>query len=114
MLESEKNMDKELHLTNSNIKKINQALDESLFSPPLPVKKPKKFIGVLKNILPYLGSDENKIILAQVIIALKIEGILSSQISNKDIQMISVLKDSIMYEDSKKQQALGFAQKLLE
>ncbi len=73
-----------------------------------------QFEEILKSILPYLGSDEVKIVLAQVMVALKLEGILGIGMSYSDLKMVNVIKDSILMEPDKRQHALQLAQKLLE
>jgi hypothetical protein len=89
------------------------AIDEDALD--LPVSSDKHFLkGVLKNILPYLGSDEGKIILTQVMVALKLEGIIGKELNHRETKMVNVIKDSIMQEPRKKRQALNLAHKLLE
>ena len=74
-----------------------------------------KYREILRNILPYLGADEVKIILTQVMVALKLEGVLGhSELSSGDLKMVNVIKDAILAEPSRKQKALEMAQKLLE
>ncbi|MBT5955058.1 hypothetical protein HOG98_10120 [bacterium] len=72
-----------------------------------------KFKSVLKNILPYIGTDEGKIILTEVMIALKIEGVIGKQLSKNDSKMVKIIKESILAVPTKKQEALSFAQNLL-
>ena len=72
-----------------------------------------KFRGVLKRLLPYLGTNEGKIILAQVMIILKLEGILGKTYSDHDKKMVKSIHDSIMRAPSKKSEALSYARKLL-
>jgi hypothetical protein len=73
----------------------------------------RKYEAVLKNVLPCLGSNEGKIILAQVLIALKIEGIIGKELSFRDTKMVKAIKESIMVFPDKKKQALRYAQRLL-
>ena len=82
------------------------------FAPVRPNRR-KVYKQILKNILPFLGTDEVKIVLAEVMIALKIEGILSKDISDKDQKMIDVIKESILIKPERKQEALKFAERLL-
>jgi hypothetical protein len=81
---------------------------------PVSAEKHALFKGVLKNILPYLGSDEGKIILTEVMIALKLEGIIGKELNQRETQMVNVIKESILKEPKRKQQALRIAQTLLE
>jgi hypothetical protein len=73
----------------------------------------EKFNSVLKNVLPYLGSSEGKIVLAEVLIALKIEGIIGNQLSVRDTKMVKAIKESIMVLPERKQEAIQYAKKLL-
>lgn len=77
-------------------------------------EKHQLFMGVLKNILPYLGSDEGKIVLAQVMITLKLEGILGKELTDRQKKMLNVLKESILEHPTKKTEALTIARKLLK
>ena len=74
----------------------------------------QRFELVLKNVLPYLGSDEAKIVLAEVLIALKIEGLITNQLTVRDTKMVKAIKESIMILPERKKQALQYAKKLLE
>ena len=91
-------------------------LMEDADSLDLPVSAEKHYLykGILKNILPYLGSDESKIVLTQVMVALKLEGILGQELKNRDIKMVNVIKESILQEPKRKKMAMKLAQKLLE
>ncbi len=81
---------------------------------PVSAEKHNLFKGILKNILPYLGSDEGKIVLTLVMVALKLEGIVGKELNHKETNMVNVIKDAILSEPSKKRQALQLARKLLE
>jgi len=78
------------------------------------IEKQLKFKEVLKTILPYLGTSEGKIVLAEVMIVLKLEGIIGQSLSNRDTNMLKTLHESIMISPAKKQDALRFARKLLK
>ena len=71
------------------------------------------FENTLKQVLPHLGTDEVKIIVTQVMIALKLEGILGVELTPRDKKMVNVIKESILVEPAKKREALRLAQKLL-
>lgn len=81
---------------------------------PTKVARQHKFEEVLKHLLPHLGSDESKIILAEILIALKLEGVLGKTLTEKDTKMVKVLNEAIHQEPSKKKQALKFAYRLLK
>ena len=72
-----------------------------------------KYIDILKGILPYIQSDEAKVILAQVMIALKVEGVIGEELTPQSKKMVTIISRSIMDQPRKKQEALLFARKLL-
>jgi len=72
-----------------------------------------KYIEILKGILPYIQSDEAKVILAQVMIALKVEGVIGEELTPQSKKMVTVISRSIMDQPTKKKEALLFARKLL-
>jgi len=88
-------------------------LDEEFYFSPSEVELRHKFQETLRNMLPQLGTDENKIILAEVMIALKLEGLIGKELSSRDTKMVKVIKEAIMETPDKKRQALRFAYRLL-
>ena len=93
---------------------VSSIEEESLYFAPHDHEKEKKFKKVLKTILPYLGTNEVRIVIAEVIIILKLEGILGKKLTKKDTEILRTLKDSIMSEPIRKEQALRYARKLLQ
>jgi|GEM_PF-5864455 len=87
---------------------------EELGFMPMDSEKRYQFETILRNILPYLGSDEGKIVLTQVMIILKLEGIIGKQWSPRDSKMVHFIKESILMTPKKKQEALKLAQNLLK
>lgn len=92
--------------------------DDALFlddepASPVSLEKQQQFEQILKDILPHLGSDEVKIIVTQVMVALKLEGLIGKELTSRDKKMVNVIKDSILMEPGKKREALRLAQKLL-
>ena len=77
-------------------------------------EKYRVFKSILKNILPYVGTDDAKIILAQVMITLKLEGILGKELTDRQKKMLNVLVDSIINHPEKKSEALSLARELLK
>ena len=74
----------------------------------------KKFIETLQNVLPHLGKDESKIVSALIVLALKLEGIVGKDISDKDAKLIEVLKEMIINDDDKKDSAMKIADRLMK
>ena len=73
----------------------------------------EKFKNVMQSIIPHMTGHPPKVILAQVMIALKVEGILGDSLTEQDITMIKVIKDSIMANPEKKAEALLQRQQLV-
>jgi len=88
--------------------------DQSVFIAPRNREKHNQFVSILKSVLPYISSDEGKVVLAEVMIALKVEGIIGAELNSKTEKMVNVISQSIMKQPGKKKEALRFAQKLLE
>ena len=73
----------------------------------------KKFIETLQQVLPHLGKDESKIVSALIILALKLEGIIGKDISEKDTKLINILKEMVFKDDDKKESAIKIAERLM-
>lgn len=76
--------------------------------------KEKKYHGFLKEILPRLGQDSNKIILAEVMLALKQEGLIGKELTKRDADLINVIKETILCSPDEMQKALSMAQEICE
>ncbi|RAP23567.1 hypothetical protein DID73_02135 [Candidatus Marinamargulisbacteria bacterium SCGC AG-343-K17] len=74
----------------------------------------QKFIQTLQQVLPHLGKDESKIVSALIILALKLEGIIGKDISEKDSKLIEVLKQLVINDDEKKDSAIKIAERLMK
>ena len=90
--------------------------DELVSSGLLPRKQElhQKFIETLQNVLPHLGKDESKIVSALIILALKLEGIIGKDISEKDSKLIEILKEMIIQNEEKKDSAIKIAERLMK
>jgi len=87
---------------------------DTVFIAPRRRDKHDQFVTILKTILPYIGSDEGKIILTQVMIALKVEGVIGAEMTPKTEKMVNIISESIMKQPGKKIEALKFANRLLK
>lgn len=90
------------------------AFAEDFFLTPVKESQHLQYIELLKNVLPYIISDEGKIVLAQVMIALKVEGIIGRDLSVKQRKMVNIISEAILTQPNKKQAALRFAKRLLK
>ena len=68
----------------------------------------------MQNVLPHLGKDESKIVSALIILALKLEGVIGKDISEKDGKLIEILKQMIFKDSDKKDSAMKIAERLMK
>lgn len=73
-----------------------------------------KFEEIFKDIGPSLVGQPAKIVMIQLMVTLKLQGILGEELTEKDIKMLKTIHDSIMLNHDKRHDALKFAQQLLE
>jgi hypothetical protein len=92
----------------------DDSFENAFFLAPIKEEKHLQYIDLLKNVLPYISSDEGKIVLAQVMIALKVEGIIGRDLSQKQRKMVNIISNAILTQPTKKQAALRFAKRLLK
>lgn len=76
-------------------------------------KSSDKFERVMQAIVPHMTNHPPKVILAQVLIALRVEGIIGAEPTDEDIKKITVIRDAILANPQKKQEALQQVQQLL-
>ncbi len=98
----------------SKIPKETDSFEKDFFLTPVKESQHLQYIELLKNVLPYIISDEGKIVLAQVMIALKVEGIIGRDLSVKQRKMVNIISEAILTQPNKKQAALRFAKRLLK
>ncbi|MBL6723393.1 MAG: hypothetical protein ISQ13_05230 [Candidatus Margulisbacteria bacterium] len=90
--------------------------DETMAASGLMPKKAalhKKFIQTLEHVLPHLGHDETKIVSALIILALKLDGIIGKDISEKESKLIEILKEMVVNDSDKKASALAIANRVI-
>ncbi len=75
--------------------------------------KPEQFKGLLKALMPVIGQDEERIIFAQVLLILKLEGLVGDVLTPPDLQLIDVLYQSILAIPEKREEAMSIAKDLL-
>ena len=74
----------------------------------------EKFVSILKQLLPQLGKDTDKIIHAQVMLTLKLEGVIGKKLGDDDMALIDLIKDSILESTEKTEDALLVAERILK
>lgn len=77
------------------------------------IEKQIKFANVMQEILPRIPIHSDKVILAQVLIALMIEGIVKD-IGDKEKKIVTTIKNAILKDPVRRQQAFKFAQKAIQ
>ena len=76
-------------------------------------EKEEQYFELLKQVLPKVGTDERKIITAEVLLALKLEGIIGEDLSANDVKLIKTIKEAIFLTPQRKEEALRMAKVLL-
>ena len=51
---------------------------------------------MLQVLLPCIGTDPGKVLLTEIIVSLKYEGLLDNQLKEEDVSMVSILQDSLL------------------
>ena len=97
---------------NNSIISLSAILDSKLQNTQ--VERQVQFKSILRELMPHLDNNIEKIIMAQIMISLKLEGVISDNITDEQSQMIQVIKDAIIHSPEKKKQALQFAYNLLD
>lgn len=77
-------------------------------------KKVAEFVEKLAKILPSIGSDQDKIIQIEVLVALSVEGILTVDNLEEKAPMIKSICEMIKFEKKKTETALGVAKRILQ
>jgi hypothetical protein len=75
-------------------------------------KNHDSFKEILRNILPHIGTEEKKVVQTEVMIALKLEGIVGNDLTSKDSKLINIITDCILANPGKKEEALLVAERL--
>jgi len=87
--------------------------DASFFFGSDEIEKQIKFTNAMQEILPRLPIHSDKVILAQVLIALMIEGIVK-EAGDKEKKIVTTIKNAILKDPIKRDQAFKFAQKAIQ
>ena len=74
--------------------------------------KKEQYNELLKKVLPRVGSDSNKIILAEVMLALKQEGLIGEELTKSDSRLINLIKETIMCSPEEMEKALETANQI--
>ena len=72
-----------------------------------------KFKKVVSTILPYMGDNVGNIILLQVLVTLKLEGLVGQELSPEDARLIKSIQEMVLSTPEKREEALIVAQKYL-
>ncbi len=89
------------------------AIHSELSMTPAAESKHDTYIRVLKSVLPHIQNDSTNIVSAQVLVALKLQGLVGEELRSQDVSMCEVLRDSILESPVKRREALQLAQGLL-
>ena len=88
-------------------------LETHVLTDPNLVSEYDQYSMVLKKVLPLLGDNVEKIVYAQVMLALKISGALGEDLTPENDAMITMIKEAILSSDEQRHSALLVAQRIL-
>jgi len=91
----------------------NTTSNSSMGLAPRDSESREMYEKILQTVLPMMGSNEGKVIIAEVLVALKLEGVIGDEIDDREVDMVKIIKDAIIDSPEQKQEALTYAQKLL-
>lgn len=77
-------------------------------------EKHRDFFQIYTQLLPSIGTSDSDRIVAQIIIILKLEGLIGETLSDRDIQLIHTLKHTVMNSPHNREFALSLAKTLIE
>ncbi len=72
----------------------------------------KNYKKMLNNLLPQIQPDEDSIILSEILLSLKLEGLVGKDLSPEELKLVYLLKDLIKDLPDKKAEALRIAKKI--
>ena len=105
---------KQLKQQTSKTNQQDQALLNSLQQTQEAEPLHEKYVHILKQGLPHLGKDQDKIIYAQVMLALKLEGIIGKELTDEYSDMVDTIKNSILSDKERTESALLVAERILK
>jgi hypothetical protein len=72
----------------------------------------KKFRDILTEMIPGLSGDELEMVVAQVLLTLKMDGVIGEKITLKEAEMVDILAESIMQDQDKRRDLLDLVNNL--
>jgi hypothetical protein len=76
-------------------------------------QRQKKMETIYKAMLPKLGTNPATLVMVQLMITLKLEGVLTEDLSDKELSMLRTISESVMSNEQRRTKALKLAQRLL-
>lgn len=76
-------------------------------------EREQKFEEVFRGLLPHLGSHPGKVVMVQTLITLKLEGLLTEELSDNDLKMVKTVHEAVMNDEEKRAEAIRFSQRLI-
>lgn len=72
------------------------------------------FETVFSRLAPYIGHSEAQVVLAQVMITLKLEGIVGKDLTARDVAKLNLIRDAVLQNPQKRDAAITMAKKFLK
>ena len=77
-------------------------------------ERQEKFEDIFRSIGPHIATQPAKVVMMQIMISLRLEGLIGKELTEKDLKMLRIIHDSVMLNQDKQQDALKLARRLLE
>lgn len=75
------------------------------------VSRRETFDAALKLLLPHVGTDADQVVLAQVLLTLKLEGIIPEDLGDLDVDMVRAVKNALLTDPVRVNEAIKLARK---
>jgi len=73
-----------------------------------------KFEEIFRSVGPHIDTQPAKLVMIQLMISLRMEGLIGKELTEKEMKMLRVIHDSVMLNHEKRHDALKLAQRLLK
>lgn len=79
-----------------------------------PEKKLYKFRQAMDRIRPQLSGQEEETVITEIILALRLEGLIGKDMSEREVGLVNMLTDAVLKNKTIKDEALKVALKLVD
>jgi len=89
-----------------NTERSNNQQDHTDILRTMSSENKRKFRGVFKHTLGHLDDDEVDIIVAQILISLRLEGVVGKNLTNDEACLVAMIRDAVLDNKEQREEAL--------